>query len=458
MLVCSIRPTCVEELRELPADVDLIEIRLDGLQEIPFHELQDIARRGIPFILAAPHIMDEEVYVQLAACAPLYLDVPCTMPSALFTRLKRQYPDVKIIASYHNYECTPEDLSGIYIDMFLCDCDRVKIVTYATSTLDALRMLCFLHFLAPHIPVTAFCMGEMGRCTRILQPLFGGKEAMSYACLEGKPTAEGQLSYKEMQEVYHFHKLSAQTKLFALLGDPVDKSPSHILHNALFRFFGLDFVYVKLTVTPDECKTVMAHLFFLARGLSITAPLKQQLRNANTVFFKGRTKFLNTDGLAVMDALQAHGPLKGARCLIIGAGVTGKAIGAAAKKRGCQVQFFNRTAKEGVQPLEDLQAACLAGYDILVQATPITELPITAECIHPGTRVVDVVLAHETPLLSWAKARGAVAISGFEMWCRQAAQQIAIWTEGRVGAQEALAFFMEHAVVKGAEVQERAGA
>ncbi|MCK5552587.1 MAG: type I 3-dehydroquinate dehydratase, partial [Deltaproteobacteria bacterium] len=80
--------------------------------------------------------------------------------------------------------------------------DIVKIVTYANTMEDNLRVL----GLIPHTrrtggEIIAFCMGELGRISRIMAPLLGSY--FSYASLErGAESAPGQLTIEEIKGVF----------------------------------------------------------------------------------------------------------------------------------------------------------------------------------------------------------------------------------------------------------------
>ncbi len=80
--------------------------------------------------------------------------------------------------------------------------DVVKIVTYARSLEDNLRVLrLILRSLAEGQPIAAFCMGAEGRISRVLAPLFGS--CISYASLgNGREAAPGQLRVSEMRRAW----------------------------------------------------------------------------------------------------------------------------------------------------------------------------------------------------------------------------------------------------------------
>jgi 3-dehydroquinate dehydratase type I len=79
--------------------------------------------------------------------------------------------------------------------------DIVKIVTQAGAPQDNLRVLGLIS-LAKNlgIKIIAFCMGPMGRISRIASPLMGGY--LTFASLEtGNESASGQIPVREMKKI-----------------------------------------------------------------------------------------------------------------------------------------------------------------------------------------------------------------------------------------------------------------
>jgi len=355
-----------------------------------------------PFILTSNRL---ELIESLAALTPAYLDIPAHAPFELFTSVRTKFPNQKIIASFHDYAKTPHDLGSIYNELRKLPCDVIKIVTHAESSLDGLRMLAFLQKMSGTFPLTAFCMGEKGTFTRILQPLYGSFS--SYSCLDNQQTAPGQLSHTDMEHIYRFSTLSPSTRPYALIGKPLDHSLGHLLHNATFSRMGQDAIYVKIELEKHEAHTALSYFETLGfQGLSITMPLKQAFfeKPYNTAVRKhNRWDFHNTDGSGALDYL---GNVENKSMLIHGAGATAEAIGEEAIRRGAAVFIHNRTyekaeilaKKIGAKPVQELISA-----DCIVNATPA---PVA------GPVLLDV---------------NNKTSSGQGMWLRQGAKQQALW-------------------------------
>ena len=76
-----------------------------------------------------------------------------------------------------------------------------KIVTTAKHVEDNLVALNFTSAASSKAKVVCFCMGELGKVSRLLSPLFGG--FFTFASLErGSETASGQMTIQEMKAAY----------------------------------------------------------------------------------------------------------------------------------------------------------------------------------------------------------------------------------------------------------------
>ncbi|MFB3925333.1 MAG: type I 3-dehydroquinate dehydratase [Syntrophales bacterium] len=109
----------------------------------------------------------------------------------------------QLIVSYHNFRETPSeaDLRAKADACIRAGADIIKIAVRAVRPQDNLRVLGLIPYgLARKRGVIAFCMGEMGRISRIAAPLFGS--FLSYASMQkGAESAPGQLTAEEMRRV-----------------------------------------------------------------------------------------------------------------------------------------------------------------------------------------------------------------------------------------------------------------
>lgn len=367
------------------------------------------------------------------------------------TKLKADYIDLpwdypddvtgsKVIRSYHNFEKTPSNLEDIFNQM--PKAHLYKIACRAHSTLDALRMLAFVKKRAN---VIGICMGELGQITRILAPIVGS--VFNYVVVD-QQLAPGQMSVEELTHIYNYRQLNGQTKIYALIGDPVSQSPGHLWHNAFFRRNGLNAIYVKIEVLEEELEA----FFSLSRGLgisglSVTMPHKENIfpyidkiesqakdiGAINTLKFEGGKIFAwNTDGKGALDAIEEKMRVESKTVIILGAGGAAKAIAYEAKKRGAtNVIFCNRSAKKAKECAQHLGCSFgslkeLPDYDILINTTP-HPLPIDPNQLIPGTLVMDISIKNKTALMKEANDLGCKLIFGKEMFEKQAFGQLSTW-------------------------------
>jgi 3-dehydroquinate dehydratase type I len=125
------------------------------------------------------------------------------MPLEYRRELLRRRGETRIILSKHIRSGTPfkEDLQEIFNRMAASGAEIIKIVTQATAPEDNLRVI----NLIPHarkfgVEIIAFCMGPLGRISRLASPLMGGY--LTFCSLEkGEESADGQLPALEMKRV-----------------------------------------------------------------------------------------------------------------------------------------------------------------------------------------------------------------------------------------------------------------
>jgi 3-dehydroquinate dehydratase/shikimate dehydrogenase len=382
---------------------------------------------------------------ELLHLEPPFFDLEYDMNSAFLFKVLQKYKKTKIILSYHNFEETPQDLLPIYQAMTRFSAYGYKIATFSRSSNDALRMLVFAK---NHDKVSVICMGEKGQFARVLGPVCGN--LIDYASLEdGKATAPGQMSVCDLIDVYGYLQRSSHTKLYGLIGDPVEKSLGHLYHNGVFRSKGLDCVYVKMQVASEE----LAEFFPLAtnmgfQGLSVTMPLKekvipflsaidpsaQSIRAINTLIFRNNQWIgINTDGIGALDAIEKKRSVFEKKIVIIGAGGAARAIVFEALRRGADVCIANRTLQKAQELAREMgcQAVSLSDipsfYDMLIVCSPVVP-NIDEKKVVASALVMDIVyIPRETPFLKLAKSLGCEILYGEEMFFSQAAAQWNGW-------------------------------
>jgi 3-dehydroquinate dehydratase type I len=191
---------------------DIIEIRLDVMEEFDLKELIMSATRPI---LATYRSRKEggegsagyETRVRHLSNAMEagadYVDVEFSIPLEHRQRVLQNKVSSKIIVSLHLRNDTPhrEKLEGVLKNMAATGADIVKIVTWARAWEDNFRVLELIpKAQAMGIGIIAFCMGPLGRISRIVCPLMGGY--MTFASLEkGQESASGQIPAPDMKQI-----------------------------------------------------------------------------------------------------------------------------------------------------------------------------------------------------------------------------------------------------------------
>lgn len=415
--------------RALPL-ADGVEFRFDLFS---FHEIEELLARWPKLNLFTCRGASKEKIWELLSYGPDFFDVDCREDHAFLQEAKRQFLKTRWIVSYHDHEGMPSDLGALLAQMKKIPAVIYKIAVSAKSSLDALRMLCFVQ---KHPEVIGIAMGEEGRATRILGPIVGN--LITYAAL-GEPVA-GQLDIEELCHIYRNKFLKENDPVYALLGDPVRYGTSHVHHNQALK----EGVYVKLKVTPEELedfRALAAQLPF--KGFSVTMPLKQLFLSdtaINTIAIREDSwDYTNTDGPAAADLIEKHIPLLGKRCMILGAGGVAEGFAKALIERGAKVTLANRTKTRALalgtklgSSICDLDA--LPDYDVLIQATSVgmapnpDEMPIAEEQILPHRLVLEAIKTpRETKFLQAARARHCPIIDGEDLWHAQALLQHHFW-------------------------------
>jgi len=450
------------QIAEASKYADLVEIRLDGFTTIDDPSIKKLRTQfSCPMIFTlrsslqgGNYKLSEETRLadirRLAKLNPEYFDLESHVPAHFIEEIARNYPKTKLILSYHNFEKTPEDLEELLKEMQKTPASFYKIAAMANSSLDVMRLLCW----AKRAPqnVIAVSMGPYGQISRILAPLIG--RPITYASLsEDQKSAPGQLEAKTLIERFNYRTLNKDTKLYGLIGYPIEQSLSDATHNSLLKALNLNAVYVKIPVQTPE----LAEFFRLAKklpfsGLSVTMPLKEavlsyvdeiseqaeHIQALNTLQFQnGKIIGHNTDSIGALNAIESAVSVKGKRVAIIGAGGAAKAIAYEACQRGALVTIINRSVEKAHQiamrfgcaafDLEKIGDFAATGYDILINSTPLA-MPIAADHILPETFVMDIktrMTNHE--FFTAAKERGCRLIFGHQMFVEQAIGQFSLW-------------------------------
>lgn len=475
MICVVIKGLNFQETREQIAKAlryaDLVELRLDYWISLDIEAVKNLRDEfSIPMIFTLrseslggscklPEDKRLATIKSLLTCQPDYFDLECSISPRFIEEAMSSYPAIKLILSYHNFAETPGNLDEIYQEMQKIPASFYKIAVTAKNSLDAMRLLCWAK--KANGTLIAISMGSYGQMSRILAPLMGCP--ITYAALdEDQKTAPGQLSAKVLIEQYHCRSLTPLTKIYGLIGDPVELSMSNKTHNSLMAACGLDAVYMKMQVRPSELADFLQFAKQLPfQGLSVTMPLKEailpfldhidpqalDMGAVNTlVFEQGQISGFNTDGIGALNAIEKDYLVKGKRIVIIGAGGAAKAIAHEAHRRGGILTIINQTTEKAIQLAERFEgrgkgldglATCVKeGYDILINCTPVS-MPIHPDDILPQVVVMDIKsVPKETTFLQCAKEKGCTMIYGYEMFIEQALGQFRLWFKNQLDSRK----------------------
>lgn len=457
----------------------MIELRLDFLKKAPDFK-RILAARPCPLVATFRRPADggrwagteeeRQMLIRQAIVAGFdWVDLETDVADSI-----RRFGKVKRIVSYHDLDEVPDELEALYERMCAQDPDVVKIAVSPSTTADNIRVLKLLK--DAQVPTVAICMGDLGTCTRILGAKFGSP--FTYGAFNKERNfAPGILSLQELQRVYHYESIDANTQVFGVIGDPVGHSLSPLIHNRAFQTLGINAVYVPFRVPRGELESFVQHFEVIpVHGYSVTIPHKEQAAKlatdrgpavdaigaANTLIHTvANWKAYNTDDSAALESLQASLPpgedgkpqsLSSRTVLILGAGGVARAIGHGLKREGANLTIANRTYERASALAEELgckavdwEARNSVLCDTLINCTSVgmfpnlDESPIHNSVLKPGLLVFDAIYTPETTLLiREAQERGCFVLTGVDMFVRQAAAQFKLFT-GRDAPLELMA-------------------
>jgi len=268
---------------------------------------------------------------------------------------------------------------------------------------------------------------------------------------------------------------------FALFGNPVAQTLSPLMHNAALAAMGIPGRYEAVLV-EDLGKAVQSLREGRLDGASVTIPFKEevmglldgldgeaeQIGAVNTIVKKnGRLVGFNTDGNALLLALAAVLDVSGRTFAVLGTGGTARAALYAVRSGGGRAVVLGRTPAKVRElagrwgcPGHALAEITTVRADVIINTTPVgmglraDESPLDGNLLRECSAewVVDVIYRpRKTRLLREAEAAGRRTLGGVEMFVRQGAGQIRLWT----GAEPPVSL-MREAVLRQLQAEESA--
>jgi len=257
------------------------------------------------------------------------------------------------------------------------------------------------------------------------------------------------------------------TQRVALIGNPLKRRHSAVMHNAAFAAHGIDASFELRPIGPED----LAVFFAEARGddwlgFGVTAPYKQSAMdhldeieagaiaigavNNGVRHDNGSLVGFNTDASGFMAAVASTGvSVAGHGAVVVGAGGASRAVVWALLDAGVEaVLVANRTPERAREVAEHLSsygtvepaplespalAKALGSAAIVVNATTMgmttDTVPFDVTVLPETALVFDLVyVPPDTPLVRSAAARGLAVCNGMEMLVRQGEIAFERWT------------------------------
>ena len=250
--------------------------------------------------------------------------------------------------------------------------------------------------------------------------------------------------------------VSGRTRVFGIVGDPIEQVRSPEMFTAEFHRRGRDAVLVPIHVRPDDFDACVPALLKLGNldGLIFTIPYKARaMRFADSLGANARiVGAINAlargsddrwkadifDGLGCVEAFRRRGAaFAGRRVMLLGSGGAGSAIAVAvAFEHPRLLRIYDPDAARAQALVEKVKrvnsriavesgALSTGDIDILLNASPVgmlgdARMPIDTDSLPRGLVVFDAIVTPErTPLLALAQACGCATIYGREMMSGQ---------------------------------------
>lgn len=264
-------------------------------------------------------------------------------------------------------------------------------------------------------------------------------------------------------------KINANTKLYGLIGHPVEHSLSPLIHNYAFNSLNLNCVYTVFDVLPEKLEEAVKGVKALGiRGVNVTVPHKEKIIEyldvvseealkigaVNTVVNEGGIlKGYNTDVYGFIDSLiEAGEKIERRKAVVLGAGGASKAVCVALALDGIDSIIVANRSVERAKDLseyikKEFKIPCdycsineveeIPEIDMLVNTTSVgmypkvEDSPVSEKVVSKAKFVYDVIYNPlETVFLKYAKKNGIKYSNGLSMLVNQANYSFKLWTGG----------------------------
>lgn len=261
-----------------------------------------------------------------------------------------------------------------------------------------------------------------------------------------------------------------ETKLYCLIGHPISKSLSPIIHNNFFQLNNLNSIYLAFDIDEREIKnTVHAFKAMNVQGFNVTIPYKIKIMDyldevsnearlmgaVNTVKNEnGKLIGYNTDGLGFLKSLEDKNiDIKNKNVLVLGAGGAANAICTALALAGVNTIYINNRDIDKGKKLAKKTKMQFSNIDInygdlslkniikekiymVINCTSvgmypnIDQTPILLNGFSKDLIVYDIIYKpKKTKLLKFAEDKGYTTIGGLSMLINQGLCSQEIWLD-----------------------------
>jgi 3-dehydroquinate dehydratase/shikimate dehydrogenase len=383
----------------------------------------------------------------------------------------------RIIRSSHNLKGIDKDIPGKLRELRRVGDEIAKIAVMARGSADTLALVRAARE-EQDTDKILLCMGRYGTFTRILAERLGSHISYTSAGEDGLPlAAPGQLFARDLVELYRFRNIGPKTKIFGIVGYPLNVTGSPRFFNTVFTLENTDAVYVPFPSDSLENFMALADELELD-GVSVTVPYKEKVINwlgsiSDEVKWIGACNTItrgpqgwrgtNTDArgfsdslLDFMSALSAEKigapkskgrklkpvtSLRGKNVTVIGAGGAARAVVAELYRLKAKVLILNRTLAKarnlalpykfhwggldewGLKQMEKFSGIIIQTTPAGMEGNPDRD-PLELYSFMGREIVMDLVYEPErTPFLQRAAAAGCAVLNGYDMLIRQARYQ-----------------------------------
>jgi shikimate dehydrogenase len=266
--------------------------------------------------------------------------------------------------------------------------------------------------------------------------------------------------------------ISVETKIYAVIGDPIAQSLSPQLHNGLFKATAVDALYLPIAVKSEDLKKLVdgfrlmnfggfnitkPHKMEIIEYLDGLDPLAEKIGAVNTVVYRDKQMIgYNTDGFGFIKSIEekiSEIPKERLTILILGCGGAVKSVAMAladwgikkviianrtAAKAEALVKLINKSwpgkaeaismAPEALKKAVDAAAVVVNGTSVGM-ADSVKQSPLAKALLKKELLVYDMIYSPPvTQLLKDAKEIGAQTQNGLDMLLYQGLLAFELWT------------------------------